>query len=217
MQKHVNLVDLVKSFPTNILLQKSVSIQPRTSHLLFIILAASTDLIFTERSSPPPPDTLGGKCSLASEGLRRRPCHPAQNHEESIDERPTRRWSLWQTWFALQNLRLQSIDCSLDSAYYDRLLLIRQTLKVPPVLNRLVLFFSDWRNPHEVPPDYLAMFSELILAPGDCCHRCTKAFSVFPDCIWSRSREKKENSEYFMVYNTLSCLYVVILTRLYCN
>ena len=52
MQKHVNLVDLVKSFPTNIYLQKSASIQPRTSHLIFIILAASRDLIFTERSCP---------------------------------------------------------------------------------------------------------------------------------------------------------------------
>ena len=52
MQKHVNLVDLVNSFPTNIYLQKSASIQPRTSHLIFIILAASRNLIFTERSSP---------------------------------------------------------------------------------------------------------------------------------------------------------------------
>ena len=52
MQKHVNLVDLVKSFPTNIFLQKSASIQPRTSHLIFIILSASRELIFTERSSP---------------------------------------------------------------------------------------------------------------------------------------------------------------------
>ena len=52
VQKHVNLADLVKSFPTNIYLQKSASIQPRTSHLMFIILAASRDLIFTERSSP---------------------------------------------------------------------------------------------------------------------------------------------------------------------
>ena len=31
MQKYVNLVDLVKSFPTSIYLQKSTSIQPRTS------------------------------------------------------------------------------------------------------------------------------------------------------------------------------------------
>ena len=31
MQKHVNFVDLVKSFPTNIFLQNLASIQPRTS------------------------------------------------------------------------------------------------------------------------------------------------------------------------------------------
>ena len=33
--KHVNLVDLVKSFPTHIFLQKSASIQKRTSPLKF--------------------------------------------------------------------------------------------------------------------------------------------------------------------------------------
>ena len=32
MQKHANLVDLVKRFPTNIYLQNLASIQPRTSH-----------------------------------------------------------------------------------------------------------------------------------------------------------------------------------------
>ena len=50
---HVNLINLVKSFLTRIELQKMASIQPRTSHLIFIILAASRGLIFTERSSPP--------------------------------------------------------------------------------------------------------------------------------------------------------------------
>ena len=39
MQKHVNLVDLVKSFPTNILLQNLASIQKRTSPLKFYHLA----------------------------------------------------------------------------------------------------------------------------------------------------------------------------------
>ena len=39
MQKHVNLVDLVKSFPTNIYLQKLASIQPRTSPIKFAHLA----------------------------------------------------------------------------------------------------------------------------------------------------------------------------------
>ena len=35
MQKHVNLVDLVKSFPTNIFLQNFASIQQRTSLIKF--------------------------------------------------------------------------------------------------------------------------------------------------------------------------------------
>ena len=39
MQKHVNLVDLVKSFPTNILLQNLASIQKRTSSVKFAHLA----------------------------------------------------------------------------------------------------------------------------------------------------------------------------------
>ena len=39
MQKHVNLVDLVKSFPTNIYLQNLASIQKRTSPVEFAHLA----------------------------------------------------------------------------------------------------------------------------------------------------------------------------------
>ena len=39
MQKHVNLVDLVKSFPTNIFLQNLASIQKRTSLIKFDHLA----------------------------------------------------------------------------------------------------------------------------------------------------------------------------------
>ena len=43
MQKHVNLVDLVKSFPTNIFLQNLVSIQRRTSTLKFAHLAEKSE------------------------------------------------------------------------------------------------------------------------------------------------------------------------------
>ena len=43
MQKHVNLVDLVKSFPTNILLQNLASIQKRTSPIKFAHLAEKSD------------------------------------------------------------------------------------------------------------------------------------------------------------------------------
>ena len=39
MQKHVNLVDLVKSFPTNIYLQNLASMQKRTSPVKFAHLA----------------------------------------------------------------------------------------------------------------------------------------------------------------------------------
>ena len=43
MQKHVNLVDLVKSFPTNIFLQNLASMQKRTSHLKFAHLAEKSE------------------------------------------------------------------------------------------------------------------------------------------------------------------------------
>ena len=43
MQKHANLVDLVKSFPTNILLQNLASIQERTSPLKFAHLAEKSE------------------------------------------------------------------------------------------------------------------------------------------------------------------------------
>ena len=43
MQKHVNLVDLVKSFPTNIYLQTLASIQKRTSPLEFAHLAEKSE------------------------------------------------------------------------------------------------------------------------------------------------------------------------------
>ena len=43
MQKHVNLVDLAKSFPTNILLQNLASIQERTNPLKFAHLAEKSE------------------------------------------------------------------------------------------------------------------------------------------------------------------------------
>ena len=43
MQKHVNLVDLVKSFPTNIYLRNLASIQKRTSPLKFAHLAGKSE------------------------------------------------------------------------------------------------------------------------------------------------------------------------------
>ena len=43
MQKHVTLVDLVKSFPTNIFLQNLASIQKRTSPIKFAPLADKSE------------------------------------------------------------------------------------------------------------------------------------------------------------------------------
>ena len=43
MQKHVNLVDLVKSFPTNIYLQNLASIQKRTSPVKLAHLTEESD------------------------------------------------------------------------------------------------------------------------------------------------------------------------------
>ena len=43
MQKHVNRVDLVKSFPTNIYLQNLASIQKRTSSVKFAHLAEKSE------------------------------------------------------------------------------------------------------------------------------------------------------------------------------
>ena len=43
MQKHVNLLDLVKSFPTNIFLQNLASIQKRTSPMKFDHLAEKSE------------------------------------------------------------------------------------------------------------------------------------------------------------------------------
>jgi hypothetical protein len=52
VQRNINLVDLVKSFPTSIWLQNLDSIQTRTSHLILIVLVASRDLILTEGPHP---------------------------------------------------------------------------------------------------------------------------------------------------------------------
>ena len=43
MQKHVNLVDLVKSFSTKMFLQNLASIQKRTSHIKFAHLAEKSE------------------------------------------------------------------------------------------------------------------------------------------------------------------------------
>ena len=60
MQKHVNLVDLVKSFPTNIYLQNLASIEKRTSPVIFAHLA--------EKSGKSSISNLSTKLHLRVEG-----------------------------------------------------------------------------------------------------------------------------------------------------
>ena len=51
MQKHVNLVDIVKSYPTNIFLQNLASIQKRTSPTKFDHLAEKSEIGSTSNLS----------------------------------------------------------------------------------------------------------------------------------------------------------------------
>ena len=62
MQKHVNLVDVIKSFPTNIYLQNLASIQKRTSPVKFAHLA--------EKSGRGSISNLSTKASAAGEERR---------------------------------------------------------------------------------------------------------------------------------------------------
>ena len=66
MQKHVNLVDLVKSFPTNILLQNLASIQKRTSHIEFAHLAEKSET-----------GSISNLSTKAARAARRRGCSRA--------------------------------------------------------------------------------------------------------------------------------------------
>ena len=69
MQKHVNLVDLVKSFPTNIYLQNLASIQKRTSPVKFAHLAEKSGKGSTSNLSlifQPNDQTLEGSFSSVS-------------------------------------------------------------------------------------------------------------------------------------------------------
>ena len=82
MQKHVNLVDLVKSFPTNILLQNLASIQKRTSPIKFAHLA--------EKSEKGSISNLSTKvcAGMSPEVVSRRRWYGAQGGRHSRSENP---------------------------------------------------------------------------------------------------------------------------------
>ena len=78
MQKHVNLVDLVKSFPTNIYLQNLASIQKRTSPIKFAHLAEKSEkgsisnLSTKDATGQPGKHAGAGNPSAENEKLRKR-------------------------------------------------------------------------------------------------------------------------------------------------
>ena len=73
MQKHVNLVDLVKSFPTNIYLQNLASIQKRTSPVKFAHLAEksgkSSISNLSTKASPTSPEEHKGSPGARADTL----------------------------------------------------------------------------------------------------------------------------------------------------
>ena len=74
MQKHVNLVDFVKSFPRNIYLQNLVSIQKRTSPVKFAHLAeksgkGSISNLSTKVSTPNLADAVDAELEADIPGL----------------------------------------------------------------------------------------------------------------------------------------------------
>ena len=75
-KKHVNLVDLVKSFPTNIYLQNLASIQKRTSPVKFAHLAKKSGKGSISNLSTKPP-TAGRSPCARSTARRRAPSRAA--------------------------------------------------------------------------------------------------------------------------------------------
>ena len=75
MQRHVNIVDLAKSFPTNIFLQNLTSLQERTSPIKFAHLAEKL-----EKGSTPNLSTKGAAAptqgSASRDSIPRVPLRP---------------------------------------------------------------------------------------------------------------------------------------------
>ena len=139
VQKHVNLVDLVKSFPTNILLQNLASIQKRTSPIKFAHLA--------EKSGKGSISNLSSKERTSSVG-------------EMVCENHRQRWQ-WtaQTWaictrragklykarsrlYRSQSLQVNTRWKALDEIYKIYVLLHRSGLNISENFRQTFSHFS---------------------------------------------------------------------------
>ena len=83
MQKYVNLVDLVKSFPTSIYLQKSASIQPRTSLSKFGGKFNSLFIRLLSKDGPAPACHMSWQAS-SREAERLRPAVPSEDRDARL-------------------------------------------------------------------------------------------------------------------------------------
>ena len=83
MQKHVNLVDRVKSFPTNIFLQNLASIQKRASPIKFAHLAEKSENGSTSNFSTGPASRPGAaRAPLTARGVLEENRIAAQNRKD---------------------------------------------------------------------------------------------------------------------------------------
>ena len=92
MQKHVNLVDLVKGFPTNIFLQNLASIQKRTSPIKSAHLAEESE----DGSVSNPSTKVGQGASETAAASGRKAVLP---HPQPLEELSVRALE-WQHWSA---------------------------------------------------------------------------------------------------------------------
>ena len=83
MQKHVNLVDLVKSFQTNIFLQNLASIQKRTCPLKFAHLAEKSENGSVSNLSTKAGTAAGASVAAAWPRLARTPSCTAPTYDYS--------------------------------------------------------------------------------------------------------------------------------------
>ena len=125
MQKHVNLVDLVKSFPTNIYLQNLASIQKRTSPIKFAHLAEKSEkgsisnLSTKAAAAEPAPETrradrgsqkgrAGSLRAASRRSARKRPRQRAADDAHRVTQR-TYRPGVHKTFLAHRVLKISNI------------------------------------------------------------------------------------------------------------
>ena len=115
MQKHVNLVDLVKSFPTNIYLQNLASIQKRTSPVKFAHLAEKSGKGSISNLSTEVLAAAGAVLAAAagwSAGRRAVRCDLQLKIERLVGVSIENEWKKTGTWAKIEKIFDQMKTCS---------------------------------------------------------------------------------------------------------